>query len=237
MFRAINSVRLGGVVRTSALVGGVLSALAIGANMLSQEQPAPVASLQDVAAPLGVKGDKLTVTTAVASAGLDESLSDKGDRLAAEGFEDPSQVALAALTTEEEGEEIDGLADQDTGATVTLDPSAREQIRAAVSMFVWGLSNGEAEVVWNFALEEEQDWLGTEAAALDFFSRIHPALAGAKSLTFETVQVAGDLPVASVFVKDADGEQWRATFEMVKDEAGSWRIMNVQTDPAPGELI
>lgn len=183
-------------------------------------------------APLGTKGDRRSISTAtIPPATLDVGVKEaRLDTSARPGF------ALAALPPEEALAPA-SVAPPSVPHAVTVDAATRREIEASVSTFVWGMSNGVADAVWNFALEEEQDWLGTSAAALDFFSRLHPALAKAKSLSLDGVASSGEITTAGAYIRDADGTQWHATFELVRDDAGSWRIMNIQTDVAPGELI
>jgi hypothetical protein len=113
----------------------------------------------------------------------------------------------------------------------------REEIRAAVSVFVWGLSNGVANAVWALAPEMEQDRLGTQQAVLEHFSQGNPPVRHAARMIFDSVSWQGGLPVAAVYIVDRLGLQWRATFALYRNAGGDWKIISTEIEPAPGELI
>ena len=117
--------------------------------------------------------------------------------------------------------------------------SDRLEIKAAVETFIWGLSNRQTSAVWLIAPEVEQTKFGSEAAVYGFFSRIHPPLAQAKSITFDNITIADNLPIANVYVTDTAGLQWLASFAMARDPApaGSWKIASCRLFPAPGDLV
>ena len=117
-------------------------------------------------------------------------------------------------------------------------PSSLEsEARTAAATFVWGLSNGHAEVVWQFATEEEQEAFATEAETYNVFVSAYPPLAYAKEMTFEGVTPDGGLQIVSIYVKDRLDLQWRASFGLWKDDAGDWKVMTLDIEPAPGELV
>jgi hypothetical protein len=113
----------------------------------------------------------------------------------------------------------------------------REEIRTAVSVFVWGLSNGVANAVWALAPEMEQDRLGTHQAVMDYFAEGNPAVRHAARMIFDGVTWQDGLPVAEVYIVDRLGLQWRATFGLYRNAAGEWKIISTDIEPAPGELI
>jgi hypothetical protein len=121
---------------------------------------------------------------------------------------------------------------------VTEEPGAeRDEIRAAVSVFVWGLSNGVANAVWAFAPEMEQDRLGSREAVLDYFAEGNPAVRHAARMVFDSISWQDGLPVAEVYIIDQIGLQWRATFGLYRNAGGEWKILSTDLKPAPGELI
>ena len=117
--------------------------------------------------------------------------------------------------------------------------SDKLEIKAAVETFVWGLSNRQSSAVWLIAPEVEQTKFGSEAAVYGFFSRIHPPLVQARSITFDNIIIAGNLPIANIYVTDTAGLQWRASFAMARDldPAGKWKIVGCRLLPAPGDLV
>ncbi len=115
--------------------------------------------------------------------------------------------------------------------------SDKLQIKAAVETFVWGLSNRQSSAVWLIAPEIEQTKFGSKDAVYGFFSRVHPPLVHAKSIVFDSITTAGNLPVVNIYVTDKAGLQWRASFAMALEPAGGWKIASCRLLPAPGDLI
>ncbi len=116
--------------------------------------------------------------------------------------------------------------------------SDKLEIKAAVETFVWGLSNRQSSAVWLMAPEVEQTKFGSEEAIYAFFSRIHPPLAHAKSIVFDSITANDNMPVANIYVTDAAGLQWRASFVMAPGgSSGDWKIVGCRLLPAPGNLV
>jgi hypothetical protein len=116
-------------------------------------------------------------------------------------------------------------------------PDDGAEIRAAVSTFVWALSNGAAQPLWALAPEMTQDRFGSQEAVLAYFAQSHPPLRYAERMSFERISVEGGLPVASIYVRDRLGMQWRASFTLFRDSFGHWKIIDSELEPAPGELV
>ena len=114
---------------------------------------------------------------------------------------------------------------------------AKTDIRQVAETFVWGLVNDRADLVWQYATEEEQAGLGTEDAVLTAFKGAYPPLAHAQDITFNGIQYEGEVPFVSFYVKDGLGLQWLATFGIEYDDAGDWRVVSLDIKGAPGELI
>jgi len=115
--------------------------------------------------------------------------------------------------------------------------SDKLEIKAAVETFIWGLSNRQSSAVWLIAPEIAQARFGSEDAIYGFFSRIHPPLVQAKSIVFDSITTADNVPVINIYVTDTAGLQWRASFAVARDPAGDWKIVKCQLTPAPGDLI
>lgn len=115
--------------------------------------------------------------------------------------------------------------------------SDRLEIKAAVETFVWGLSNRQSSAVWLIAPEVEQTKFGSEDAIYGFFSRVHPPLAHAKSIAFDSISTSNNLPVVNTYVTDSAGLQWQASFAMARDSTGAWKIVSCRLLAAPGDLI
>ncbi len=118
-------------------------------------------------------------------------------------------------------------------------PEAAEherEIRYAVNTFLWAISNRHAAGVWYLTGEDHQASLGTEAAALNFFSRIHPQLVNARSVTFDAVGFNQDGAHATFYVTDTKGQQWFAWFAVEQNPVGDWKIVSCRIRLAPGRL-
>ncbi len=121
--------------------------------------------------------------------------------------------------------------------SASIDRRDRTMIRASVETFIWGLSHRQAAPVWAFAPEMMQQKLKNENTALVFFSRVHPQLANARSLSFDGIRMIGDVPVAGFYVKDKGGRQWFAVFGIARRADGAWNIAFCRIFAAPGILI
>jgi len=115
--------------------------------------------------------------------------------------------------------------------------SDKLELKAGVETFVWGLSNRQSSAVWLIAPEVEQTKFGSKDAIYAFFSRVHPPLVQAKSIAFDSITTAANMPIANLYVTDTAGLQWRASFAMARDNAGDWKIVGCRLLPAPGDLV
>ncbi|MGQ7791775.1 DUF4864 domain-containing protein [Faunimonas sp. B44] len=120
---------------------------------------------------------------------------------------------------------------------VSTGPEGRDQIRDAVSTFVWALSNGQKEAVWSFASEEEQASFKTVDEAFQAVSGAFPPLAYATRINFERIDVSEEVSTATFYVQDKLGLQWRAAIDLVQDIDGEWKIIACDLQPAPGVSI
>ena len=115
--------------------------------------------------------------------------------------------------------------------------AGEDEMRAAAATFVWALSNGSAETIWQFASEEEQESFGTAEIAYVAVAEAFPPLVYAAEITFDGIRNTDGVPTASYYVKDQVGLQWLASFGIVQDDAGDWKIISLMIEPAPGVLI
>jgi hypothetical protein len=109
--------------------------------------------------------------------------------------------------------------------------------RDAVAIFVRSLSAGDADTVWKYATEEDQDYFATEPAVLHAFAKVFPTLASAKDITFQHVSGAADSPSVQLGIVDQDGSKWHASFEMWLDDAGDWKILGCKVAPASEGVV
>ena len=116
-------------------------------------------------------------------------------------------------------------------------PIAPKDAREAVTIFVRGLSEGDATTVWRFATEEDQAYFATEPAVLHAFAKVFPALASTKDITFQRVSGSADSPSVHLGIVDRDGSKWHASFEMWLDDAGDWKILGCKVVPASDGVV
>jgi hypothetical protein len=150
------------------------------------------------------------------------------------------QFAIQGETVVRHANSLPGVKSRDRlpmGETTEEPGAERDEIRAAVSVFVWGLSNGVANAVWALAPEMEQDRLGTREAVMDYFAEGNPAVRHAARMIFDGISWQDGLPVAEVYIVDQIGLQWRASFGLYRNAGGEWKILTTDIEPAPGELI
>lgn len=112
-----------------------------------------------------------------------------------------------------------------------------DEVRAAVSTFVWALSNGAENALWTFAPEEEQESFGTAEAAYEAVSNAFPPLLYATEISFERIATEGEMSTADLYIRDRLGLQWRAEIDLVRDDAGDWKIIGLAVEPDAGESI
>ena len=124
----------------------------------------------------------------------------------------------------------------DIEPTNTVAVQHERDIRYTVNTFLWAISNRHAPSVWYLTGEDHQASLGTEAAALTFFSRIHPQLVNARSVTFDAVGFDQNGAHATFYVTDTKGQQWFAWFAVEQDPVGDWKIVGCRVRLAPGKL-
>ena len=123
-------------------------------------------------------------------------------------------------------------------ARISLNETAdlKTDIRAAVSTFIWAISNRNAEAVWHFASEDQQANLETEFDALRFFIGVHPPLAHARQMRFDGIGIDDDGAHATAYIIDTKGRQWLAWFALAQDPFGDWKIVDCRVRLAPGGL-
>jgi len=113
----------------------------------------------------------------------------------------------------------------------------RADIKAAVSTFVWALSNGQKEAVWSFASDEDQAGFKTVDDTFRAMAGAFPPLAYASDIAFERVDVNEEVSTAVFYVKDKLGMQWRAAIDLVQDMEGQWKVIACDVQPSPGVSI
>ena len=114
--------------------------------------------------------------------------------------------------------------------------STETDVRKAAARFVTAMNTRDAEAVWMFASEEEQDAFGTEPDAYAAFVDAFPALANVKSLRFERFWEEGDTPFVDTVVVDSEKQTYRATMGFWLDDAGDWKLVSCDVTPVTDRI-
>ena len=80
--------------------------------------------------------------------------------------------------------------------------SEQKATAMAVERFVEGMASHDADVIWMFASEEEQDAFGTESATYDAYAETFPELTKAHEVTFTRFWQEGDTDFVQVLAED-----------------------------------
>lgn len=99
-------------------------------------------------------------------------------------------------------------------------------VRKAVETFIGGMASGDAQTVWMFASEEEQDAFATEDAVYTAFAETFPALTRAAEVSFDSFTQSGDTPFVQLSLADREGNRYRAEIGMWRDDAGDWKVIS-----------
>ena len=105
------------------------------------------------------------------------------------------------------------------------------EVRMAVESFIRGMSSGDAETVWMFASEEDQEAFATEAAVYEAFAETFPAFTQVAEVTFESFRQEGETPFVELSMTGKDGQRHRAAIGLWLDDAGDWEIVSCEVKP------
>ena len=107
----------------------------------------------------------------------------------------------------------------------------------AVGTFIEGMAQGDEEIVWTFASEEDQAAFGTESAIYAAYVDAFPQLTDVAEVHVGTVRDQGDTPFVPVVLQDAAGETWIADFGFWKNDAGDWTLISLDIKPASDNSV
>ena len=122
------------------------------------------------------------------------------------------------------------------GNPVGADPVQNTEAANAASNFIRGMSDGDAETIWMFASEEDQEAFGTEAEILAAFAETFPVLTDAKEVTPTEHWREGDTPFVAMQVEDSSGQVYRARLGLWLDDAGDWKIVSCDVEPVVAQV-
>ena len=126
-----------------------------------------------------------------------------------------------------------GISVVSTAATVPSENS----VKSAVGTFVAGMAQGDEDVVWAFASEEDQAALGTEVAVYDAYADAFPQLTDVAEVHVGTVREEGDTPFVPVVLQDKAGATWVADFGFWMNDAGDWTLISLDIKPASDNSV
>ena len=141
-------------------------------------------------------------------------------------------AAISLQTASDVSAQTDGAVQ-----AASLDPAAaypagdETAARDAAAAFVRSLAAGDAQAIWMFASEEDQDAFATEDAVLAAFAETFPALTQARSVTVDSMTQEGDTPFVQLSVADANGAQYKANVGLWLDDAGDWKVISCDVTP------
>ncbi len=119
---------------------------------------------------------------------------------------------------------------------VGIDPVQNTEAANAASKFIRGMSERDAQAVWMFASEEDQEAFGTEAEILAAFAETFPVLTEAKHVTLTQNWREGDTPFVAMQVEDSSGQLHRARIGLWLDDAGDWKVVSCDVEPATAQV-
>jgi hypothetical protein len=106
----------------------------------------------------------------------------------------------------------------------------------AAAVFVRSLSSGDAQAMWMFASEEDQEAFATEDAVLEAFADAFPVLTQVESVAVAAVTQEGDTPFVQLSLTDANGAAYQADVGMWLDDAGDWKVISCDVVPLTDQV-
>ena len=103
--------------------------------------------------------------------------------------------------------------------------------RMAAEAFVLAMANAEAQAVWAYASEEDQEAFETETAVYHAFAETFPVLVEVVEVTFEASRQEGDTSFVEFSLTDKSGHQHRGSMGLWLDDAGSWKMVSCDVQP------
>ncbi len=103
--------------------------------------------------------------------------------------------------------------------------------RMAAEAFVLAMAKAEAQAVWAYASEEDQEAFETEAAVYHAFADTFPALVEVVEVIFEASRQEGDTFFVEFSLTDKSGYQHRGFVGLWLNDAGSWKVVSCDVQP------
>jgi hypothetical protein len=142
-------------------------------------------------------------------------------------------VALTAQNISPVSAQTDGALLQTVSAPADAIVATADELAAseAATVFVRSLSSGDAEAMWMFASEEDQEAFATEDAVLEAFADAFPILTQVESVSVDQVTQEGDTPFVQLSLTDANGAAYQANVGLWLDDAGDWKVISCDVLP------
>lgn len=119
--------------------------------------------------------------------------------------------------------------------TIVAAQSVSPVERAAVR-FVNAMASKDAETVWLYATEEEQDAFQTEDEMLRAYSEDFPVLTLARSAAAEREWQEGDATFVEVRLADSYRNEYTATMGFWLSDAGDWQLISCDVKPVSDRI-
>lgn len=106
----------------------------------------------------------------------------------------------------------------------------------AATTFIRGMAAGDAQTVWLYASEEEQDAFATEADTYAAFAETFPALTDVKDVAITETWQEGDTPFIAASLTDSSGQSYLARIGLWLDDAGDWKVVSCDVQPTTAQV-
>ncbi len=123
----------------------------------------------------------------------------------------------------------------DTKIVRFLDSTPMDQsepgAKAAAKGFVQAMSSGDAEALWMFASEEEQDAFQIKNVAFKAYAEEFPVLTRAKEVTVVRSWRDVDTDFLDLIVRDRNDRTYRTEIGLWYSDAGDWKLVSLDIKP------
>ncbi|PLX34304.1 MAG: hypothetical protein C0605_13930 [Hyphomicrobiales bacterium] len=113
----------------------------------------------------------------------------------------------------------------------------RHAIQSTIRKQIGAFAAGDAATAYDLAAPRARaDYQGAEEFLTDL-SDIFGLLTVARLNRMDGLDLSDGIPSQRVLMTSPSGDQWMAEFTMEKHEDGSWKVLGVMIEDAPGEII
>lgn len=128
------------------------------------------------------------------------------------------------------------LARQPEAAPAIAAAQSVSPVERAAVRFVNAMASKDAETVWLYATEEEQDAFQTEQAMLEAYGEDFPVLTLATSAAAKRKWLEGDATFVEVRLVDSYRNEYTATMGFWLSDAGDWQLISCDVKPVSNRI-